>query len=88
MFPPPSSSSPSGIPSNEFLNNVNPAFLSLGVETTSNLLKKQRDIYMPGVSIFWNSLKIYFMVILSYFLIFYSFFSSNFFFLRLIIIMY
>mmetsp|Transcript_9576 Transcript_9576/g.14417 ORF Transcript_9576/g.14417 Transcript_9576/m.14417 type:complete len:258 (+) Transcript_9576:174-947(+) len=49
----------------EFLNSmpqVSPAMLNYGVETTSNMLKKQRDIYMPGMSNFWNSLKIYFMV--------------------------
>jgi hypothetical protein len=41
---------------------VSPAMLNYGVETTSNILKTQRDLYMPGVSSFWHSLKIYFMV--------------------------
>ncbi len=52
---------------NEFLQGMsgmpmNPALVNYGVEATSNLLKTQRDLYMPGVSNFWNSLKIYFMV--------------------------
>mmetsp|Transcript_26710 Transcript_26710/g.39682 ORF Transcript_26710/g.39682 Transcript_26710/m.39682 type:complete len:253 (+) Transcript_26710:147-905(+) len=49
----------------EFLQSmpqVSPAMLNYGVETTSNILKKQRDIYMPGMSNFWHSLKVYFMV--------------------------
>jgi hypothetical protein len=62
LAPPPAPGTPSG----DFLNNVmpqvSPAMLNYGVETTSNLLKSQRDLYMPGVSHFWNSLKIYFMV--------------------------
>lgn len=45
-----------------FMGNVNPQMLNLGMETTSNMLKTQRDKYMPGVSNFWNSLKLYFMV--------------------------
>lgn len=64
--PPPSSPSPlHGIPPNNFLNHVamNPAMLNYGAETTAQLLKAQRDLYMPGVSNFWNSLKIYFMVV-------------------------
>ena len=58
----------SGTP--EFFNNVmpqvNPAILNYGVDATSQLLQKQRDLYMPGVSNFWTSLKIYFMVNNSY----------------------
>lgn len=50
----------------DFFKNVNPQMLNLGVETTSNMLKSQRDKYMPGVSNFWNSLKLYFMVNNSY----------------------
>jgi hypothetical protein len=40
--------------------------LNYGVETTSNMLKQQRDLYMPGMSNFWNSLKIYFMVFIAW----------------------
>lgn len=50
----------------DFFHSVNPQMLNLGVETTSNMLKSQRDKYMPGVSNFWNSLKLYFMVNNSY----------------------
>jgi protein transport protein YIF1 len=64
MNPPPAPGTP------EFLNNVmpqvSPAMLNYGVDATSQLLQKQRDLYMPGVSNFWNSLKIYFMVNNSY----------------------
>lgn len=50
----------------DFFQSVNPQMLNLGVETTSNMLKSQRDKYMPGVSNFWMSLKLYFMVNNSY----------------------
>ena len=48
-----------------FLNSmpqVSPAMLNYGVETTSNMLRQQRDLYMPGMASFWHSLKVYFMV--------------------------
>ena len=50
----------------DFFQSVNPQMLNLGVETTSNMFKSQRDKYMPGVSSFWQSLKFYFMVNNSY----------------------
>jgi hypothetical protein len=65
LAPPPAPGTPSGDFLNQVMPQVSPAMLNYGVETTSNLLKTQRDLYMPGVSHFWNSLKIYFMVFFS-----------------------
>lgn len=42
--------------------NVSPEMLQFGLSTGQDLLNKQKDRFMPGVSGFWNSLKIYFAV--------------------------
>lgn len=42
--------------------NVSPEMLQFGLSTGQDLLTKQRDRWMPGVSGFWQSLKIYFSV--------------------------
>lgn len=64
--PPPQQGGNGGQQGPDFFQSVNPQMLNLGVETTSNMLKSQRDKYMPGVSNFWLSLKLYFMVNNSY----------------------
>ena len=42
----------------DFFSGVNPHMLNLGTD----MLKSQKEKYMPGVSNFWHSLKFYFMV--------------------------
>ena len=42
--------------------NVSPEMVQFGLMTGQEMLNKQRDRLMPGVSGFWNSLKIYFAV--------------------------
>jgi hypothetical protein len=49
----------------DFLNsfqNVSPEMLNFGLHAGQDLLQKQKDRFMPGVSTFWQSLKIYFAV--------------------------
>lgn len=43
-------------------NNVTPEMLNYGFSAGQDMINKQRDKWMPGVSGFWNSLKIYFAV--------------------------
>ena len=42
--------------------NVSPEMINFGMHAGQDLLNKQRDRWMPGVSQFWHSLKIYFAV--------------------------
>ena len=42
--------------------NVSPEMLNFGLSAGQDMLNKQRDRLMPGMSTFWNSLKIYFAV--------------------------
>lgn len=51
------------IPSNF---NVSPEMLNFGLRTGQDIISKQRDKWMPGVSGFWVSLKYYFSVSNSY----------------------
>ncbi len=63
--PPNSMNIPQGdqIPS---MNFMNPDMLKFGLSTGTDLLSKQREKWMPGVSGFYKSLKIYFAVSNSY----------------------
>lgn len=45
-----------------FLKGVNPEMLQFGFNTGKELLVKQKEKWLPGVSGFWVSLKIYFAV--------------------------
>lgn len=52
-------------PGQDFYNsfqNVNPEVLNLGLRAGQNMINMQRDRLMPGVSVLWHSLKIYFAV--------------------------
>jgi hypothetical protein len=42
--------------------HVSPQMLNYGLGMGQEMINKQRDKWMPGVSGFWNSLKIYFAV--------------------------
>eukprot|EP01041_Mallomonas_annulata_P004367 gene4366-8693_t len=42
--------------------NVSPEMLNFGLSAGQDIISKQRERLMPGVSIFWNSLKVYFAV--------------------------
>lgn len=44
------------------IQGVSPEMLTYGMSIGNDLLKKQKDKWMPGVSGFWNNLKIYFAV--------------------------
>ena len=51
--------------SSPFLQNfqgVSPEILNLGISAGQDMINKQKDRLMPGVSLVWNSLKIYFAV--------------------------
>lgn len=50
-------------PGTEYLKNVSPEMINFGLNAGQDILNKQRDKWMPGVSGFWNSLKYYFSVI-------------------------
>jgi hypothetical protein len=43
-------------------HNVSPEMINFGLNAGQDLLKKQKDKWMPGVSGFWDSLKFYFAV--------------------------
>lgn len=45
-----------------FPQNVSPEMLNYGLTAGQDLISKQRDRFMPGVSGFWISLKYYFAV--------------------------
>ena len=50
---------------NEFLRNipnVSPEVFNLGLSAGQDMLNKQREKWMPGVSSFWIDLKSYFAV--------------------------
>jgi hypothetical protein len=47
---------------NIFGGGLSPEMLNLGLNAGRNMLNAQRDQWMPGVSVFWSSLKIYFAV--------------------------
>lgn len=52
-----------GTPADFFkFQNVSPEMLNLGMHAGQDLLMKQRERWMPGISGFWSSLKIYFAV--------------------------
>lgn len=51
-----------GQPPNFFNGAISPEMLNLGFNAGKNMLNAQRDQWMPGVSTFWSSLKIYFAV--------------------------
>lgn len=42
--------------------NVSPDMLNFGLSAGQDIINKQRDRFMPGMSTLWNSLKIYFAV--------------------------
>mmetsp|Transcript_33772 Transcript_33772/g.34409 ORF Transcript_33772/g.34409 Transcript_33772/m.34409 type:complete len:276 (+) Transcript_33772:89-916(+) len=42
--------------------NVSPEMVNFGLSAGQDIINKQKERLMPGVSIFWNSLKIYFAV--------------------------
>lgn len=44
------------------MQNVSPEMLSFGLNAGQDLLNQQKQKWMPGVSGFWNTLKIYFAV--------------------------
>lgn len=46
----------------DYLKNVTPEMINFGLNAGQNMLNKQRDKWMPGVSGFWHSLKYYFLV--------------------------
>lgn len=51
--------------SQEFLNSfqhVSPQMINMGLHAGQDMLNKQREMLMPGMNSFWNSLKEYFMV--------------------------
>ena len=54
----------SGSGSQEFFRfqNVSPEMLNLGFSAGQDLINRQKDKWMPGVSGFWLSLKFYFAV--------------------------
>lgn len=43
-------------------SNVSPEMLQFGMNTGADILAKQKERFMPGVSGFWLSLKVYFSV--------------------------
>lgn len=42
--------------------NVSPEMINFGLNAGQDMLKKQKERFMPGVSGFWSSLKYYFAV--------------------------
>ena len=46
----------------DYLKNVSPEMINFGLSAGQDMLNKQRDKWMPGVSGFWHSLKYYFLV--------------------------
>lgn len=53
---------PGGDPMQMFKGENANMLLNMGLSQGQNMLKSQSDKWMPGVSSFWNSLKIYFAV--------------------------
>lgn len=61
--PPPNMYNPnSGFPAQDYLKNVSPEMINIGLNAGQDILNKQRDKWMPGVSGFWSTLKYYFSV--------------------------
>lgn len=61
--PPPNMYNPNtAFPAQEYLKNVSPEMINLGIHAGQDMLNQQRDKWMPGVSGFWLSLKYYFAV--------------------------
>ena len=46
----------------DYFKNVSPEMINFGLNAGQDMLNKQRDKWMPGVSGFWHSLKYYFSV--------------------------
>jgi hypothetical protein len=46
----------------DLFRNMNPEMIKFGLSAGQDILNKQRDRFMPGMSGLWNSLKIYFSV--------------------------
>jgi hypothetical protein len=42
--------------------SVSPEMLNFGLSASQDILNQQREKYLPGVSGFWSSLKVYFSV--------------------------
>mmetsp|Transcript_31751 Transcript_31751/g.53558 ORF Transcript_31751/g.53558 Transcript_31751/m.53558 type:complete len:266 (+) Transcript_31751:108-905(+) len=55
---------PQGMP--DYFKNVSPEMINFGLNAGQDMLNKQRDKWMPGLSGFWLSLKYYFSVSNSY----------------------
>jgi hypothetical protein len=54
----------SSVPNPSFatFQNVSPEMINFGLNAGQDILNKQKDKWMPGVSGFWSSLKYYFAV--------------------------
>jgi hypothetical protein len=46
----------------DYLRHVTPEAMNIGISIGQDMLNKQRDKWMPGLSGFWHSLKYYFLV--------------------------
>ena len=46
----------------DYFKNVSPEMINFGLNAGQDMLNKQRDKWMPGLSGFWHSLKYYFSV--------------------------
>lgn len=46
----------------EYLKNVSPEMINFGINAGQDMINRQRDKWMPGLSGFWLSLKYYFLV--------------------------
>ena len=63
MAPPQQQGHAAGSPQEYFqFQNVSPEMLNMGLSAGQSMLERQREKIMPGMSGFWNSLKIYFAV--------------------------
>jgi hypothetical protein len=49
---------------NNLFKNVSPEMLNYGINAGQDMIARQRDKYMPGLSVFWQSLRYYFAVII------------------------
>jgi hypothetical protein len=46
----------------DYFKNVSPEMINFGINAGQEMINKQRDKWMPGLSGFWLSLKYYFLV--------------------------
>jgi hypothetical protein len=46
----------------QYLQNVSPEMINFGINAGTDILQRQKDRWMPGLSGFWHSLKYYFLV--------------------------